>query len=129
MVEEALRQKSREAVWALTKRRSSEEPFLRRRRAALEGGGTQRPSLNCLRAVAVTHNVELTGTRRRTAMPARSNMDLCVARAWTAAVGVRLNARLGLTAFGRLELWNPRQPELDRQKRNDPRSPLTGGVS
>ena len=87
MFEEALRQKSRAAVWVLTKRRSSAEPLLRRRRAALDVGGTQRPSINCLRAAAVTHNVELTGPRRQTAMPARSNMDLGAARAWTAAVG------------------------------------------
>ena len=87
MVEEALRQESREAVWALTKRRPSEDPLLRWRSAAPDGGGTQRRNLNCLRAVAVTPNVELTGTRRQTAMPARSNMDLGAARAWTAAVG------------------------------------------
>ena len=86
VVEEALRQTSRAAVWAYTKRLPSEDLLMRWRRAAPGGGGAQRPNLNDLRAAAVTHNVELTGARRRTAMPARSIMDLCAARAWTAAV-------------------------------------------
>ena len=62
-----------------------------------------------------TPNVELTGTRRQTAMPARSNMDLGVARAWTAAVGGPVERHVRRHFFG--GRWFGRPPCPEQQAR------------